>query len=334
MAVPAQIEPIFLICKIALQRHLEQLGDNAVPHGRIALGIAQGLAVVVQICPFRPLYFSTDGVNEVWTLATSLLQVSAKSDLRISQVQIQVAWNLIGALMVAGSQFIKSRLNQLLLLWQNALPRPFSRDSMAGRTHSELQYLVHVKEKALTALYLFLHYNSKLLTNDTSKRIVTMLSDTSTFVGRLPSAPSTDDIRLLTSHSQLIEIGTKVRMRIFKCHSSLVSYDSRNTAGPELLMATIAGFVESEATSAKYIPGKSAAHGSSDCLALTGDNYAWGVSGYVGYLSIPDGIFDDRRQRRHWSVWDSNDDIVEQLVSIPDKSPVLMDSCWSPSLAL
>ena len=316
LAVPAQIEPIILTCKTALREHIDTLNDTSLPHGRIALGIAQGLAVVVQICPFRPLYFSTEVINEIWMLATSLLQISGKSDLRSSQVQIQVAWNLIGALMAAGSQFVKSRLNQLLLLWQNALPRPFPKDSMAGRTHSELQYLLHVKEKALAVLDLFLHYNSKLLTQDTSKRIITMLSDTSAFLGRLPLAPSTDDVRLLASHTQLVEIATKVKMRAIRCHSRLVGFGIRSTAGPELLMTAIAVFVEPDPVAAKFVSGKQTMIGS-ESISLTGDNYSWGVSSYLGYLSIPNATdFDNRREGRHWSVWDSDDDMLEQMVPI------------------
>lgn len=135
-------------CKFDLQKHLDLLNDTSVPHARVALGVAQGLAAVVQVCSYRPLYFSNVVVTEIWTLANTLLQMSGKSDLRSSQVQIQVSWNLIGALMTSGTQFVKSRINQLLLLWQNALPRPFSKESMASRNIAELQYLLHVREKS------------------------------------------------------------------------------------------------------------------------------------------------------------------------------------------
>jgi HEAT repeat-containing protein 5 len=313
LAVPAQIEPMLSSCKSELQKHLDVLSETGVPHGRIGLGIAQGLAAVVQVCSYRPLYFSTDVVTEIWTLANSLLQLSAKSDLRSSQIQIQVSWNLIGALMTSGAQFVKPRINQLLLLWQNALPRSFPRESMASRNNADLQYLLHVREKALAALYLFLQYNSKLLTQDTSKRIATMLSDTNTFVGRIPSAPLTDDARLLASHSQLTEIAVKVKMRVFRCYCRLVDHDIRKIAGPELLMNAISVFVESEPQTSKFVVGQQTIVTSFKSLNYTTDNYACGVSSYFNYLSIPDEGA-DRSQGRHWSIWDSDSEALEQMV--------------------
>ena len=313
MAVPAQIEPMLTSCKSDLQKHLDLLSETGVPHGRIALGIAQGLAAVVQVCSYRPLYFSTDVVTEIWTLANSLLQMSAKSDLRNSQIQIQISWNLIGALMTTGAQFVKPHINQLLLLWQNALPRPFPRESMANKKHADLQYLLHVRERALAALYLFLQYNSKLLTQDTSKRIATMLSDTNTFVGRIPSAPLTDDARLLASHSQLTEIAIKVKMRVFRCYNRLVDHDIRKIAGPELLMNAISVFVESDPQPSKFVVGTQTIVTSFESLSASTDNYAWGVSSYFNCLSIPDEGA-DRSQGRHWSIWDSDSDVLEQMV--------------------
>ena len=282
LAVPAQIEPILSSCKSDLKKHLDQLNDANVPHGRFALGIALGLAAVVQVCSYRPLYFSSDVVTEIWTLANSLLQMSAKSDLRSSQVQIQVSWNLIGALMTSGTQFVKSHINQLLLLWQNALPRPFSRDSMASKTNVDLQYL---------------------------------LSDTNTFVARMPSAPVTDDARLLASHSQLAEIAIKVKMRVFRCFCQLVDYDIRKIAGPELLMNAIAVFVESDSLVSRFVIGTQSVVTSFENLNSTADNYAWGVSSYLKLLSISDET--DRSQGHHWSIWDSDSEVLEQMVRDP-----------------
>jgi HEAT repeat-containing protein 5 len=305
-------------CKRDLQRHLEALADDTVPHKKIALGLAQALAVLVQVCPSRPLYFSTNVITEIWTLANSLLQMSGKSDLRTSQIQIQVSWTLIGALMSIGLQFVKSRLNQLLLLWQNALPRPFPRDVMAGRSHTELQYLLLVKERALAALHLFLQYNDKLLTHDISKRIATMLSDTSVFVSRLPQTTTTDDARALALQSQVTEIGIKVKMRLIRCYCCLVQHDNRNIAGPELLMTAISVFTEVDPQILRSIATKPVMAGSFDSLKSIADNYAWGVSSYMKPLSIPDsqGINteDGNGQSGHWSVWSSESDLLERMV--------------------
>jgi HEAT repeat-containing protein 5 len=315
MAVPSQIELMLAICKSDLNHHLDLLSDAAAPHGRFALGIAQGLSALVQICPFRPLFFSTNVIVDIWALANSLLQMSSKSDLRSSQVQIQVSWNLIGGLMAAGPQFVKSRINQLLLLWQNALPRPLPKDSMAGRNTAELQYLLHVREKALAALCLFLRYNVKLLTLDTSKRIAIMLADTNTFVGRLPSGPPPDDARMLASHSQLLDIAIKVKMRVLRCYYVFVNQDIKTIAGPELLMTAISIFVDSDPLISKSISGKSPTVGTFDSFASSTDNHGWGVSSYIRWMSTSEWN-DGQTSRLHWSVWDSDSDMLEQMVSL------------------
>ena len=316
MAVPAQIEPLLSTCKADLNQHLDLLSDAGAPHGRFALGIAQGLSALVQICPFRPLFFSTDVIIDIWVLANSLLQMSGKSDLRSSQVQIQVSWNLISGLMAAGPQFVKSRINQLLLLWQNALPRPL--DSMAGRNTAELQYLLHVREKALAALCLFLRYNVKLLTHDTLKRIATMLSDTTKFVGRLPSAPPTEDVRMLASYSQLLDIAIKVKMRVLKCYHMFVSQDVNTVASPELLMTAISIFADSDPLVSKSVSGKSPTVGTFD--SFSSDNYAWGVSSYVKWMSTLEWS-DAQSSRRHWTAWDSDSDLLDQMVSSDNTTP-------------
>jgi HEAT repeat-containing protein 5 len=313
LAVPAQIESLLQSCKSALRELMDKLSDGSTPNGRVAIGVAQGLAVFVQVCPYRPLYFSGDAVLEVWSLANSLLQMAAKSDLRTSQIQIHVAWNLIGALMAADVNFVKPRMNQLFLLWQNALPRPFPKDSMSARSIPELQYLLHVRERALAALYLFLHYNSRWITHDTSKRIVTMLSDTGVFVGRLPAAPVTDDTRIVSLHSQLLEMAIKVKMRVMKCFSILANGDIRNLAGPELLMTAISVFVESEPFMSRSMAGKQTAASSLESLSSSTDNYAYGLSSYVKRLSIPEPTI-DFNPCRHWSVWDSDGEVLERMV--------------------
>jgi len=312
---------MLLLYKEDLQHHLELLNDNSAPHGRMAVGVAHGLSVAVQVCPSRPLYFSTTVISEIWSLASSLLKMSGKSDLRSSQIQIQVAWTLIGALMSIGFHFVKSRLNQLMLLWQNALPRAFPKEVMAGRNVPELQYLLHVKERALAALLLFLQHSERLVTHDTSKRIATMLSDTSTFIGRLPSTPLTDDIRTITANTQLIDTSVKVKTRVLRCYSLLGRYD-RNIAGPELLMTTISVFAETEPQMPKVISSKPPMISSFDSFTSITDNSAWGLTSYFIPLTVP-GVGDIRKtgRERHWSVLSSESDMLEEMV-FPLPTPV------------
>jgi hypothetical protein len=195
---------------------------------------------------------------------------------------------------------------------------------MAGRNISELQYLLHVKERALAALLLFLQYNERLITHDTSKRIATMLSDTSAFVGRLPSTPLTDDMRTIALYTQLSDISVKVKIRVLRCYSLLARYDDRNIAGPELLMTTISVFAETEPS--KGISSKPPMISSFDSFASVTDNYAWGVTSYFVPLSLPGiGEFKKPGQERHWSVLSSESDTLEEMVFF-SPYPVLANS--------
>ena len=217
--------------------------------------------------------------------------------------------------MSIGFHFVKSRLSQLMLLWQNALPRAFSKEAMAGRNISELQYLLHVKERALAALLLFLQYNERLITHDTSRRIATMLSDTSAFLGRLPNMPLTDDMRTIAVYSQFLDISVKVKMRVLRCYSLLVRYDDRTIAGPELLMTTISVFAEAEPQISKAVSSKAPAVSSLDSFASVTDNYAWGVTSFLVPLTLP-GIGETRKvgATRHWSVLSSEGDALDSMV--------------------
>jgi HEAT repeat-containing protein 5 len=272
---------------------------------------------VVQVCPFRPLYYSASLITDIWNLAITLLQLSGKSDLRISQVQIQVAWILIGALMSLGSHFIKSHLSQLLLLWQNALPRSLPREAIVSRSSAELQYLLHVRERSLAALHLFLLYNGKMVTYDISKRIVSMLSDTVAFVARLPLPHPTDDARLLNAQLQLAETVFKIRTSVFRCYSTLSRCDQRYSAGPEILMTAISIFTDPDLGGLKSGTSMRALNsGAFESLSSIEDNFSFGVSGHLKKLTIPGNIrARDKKQVRHWSMWTTDSDLLDDVVN-------------------
>lgn len=280
LAVPSQLESLLCWSKLEMEKHLALLNDSNTSNTRVPLGLAQSIAVIIQASTYRPMYFANDNAIAVWKFANTQLQLSAKSDLRSSQIQIQIAWNFIGALMSIGMPFVKSQVGQLLLLWHNALPRPLPRDKMATSNVAELHYLLHVRDRALAALSLFLQYNIKILTHDLSTRIHGMLSDTATFVGRLPPAPAIEDSRLLSAHAQLVDIAVRVKMRVFKCYSQLVGQDFRKIASPEILMNAIAVFVETDPLISKSPSLKSPVGSSFESLSLVTDNFAFGVTSH------------------------------------------------------
>ena len=157
-------------------------------------------------------------------MATNLLKSSGQSELRVSSTQVQVAWILLGGLMSLGPNFVKIHLSQLLVLWKNALPKPLAKDNFAHRDILEVSYLTHVKECALGSILSFLQSNSRLLTVDVSKRIATMLQNTSVFLRMLPSKKTTDDIsQRLTPALQLQDLDMMVQRRVLQCYITLVN---------------------------------------------------------------------------------------------------------------
>ena len=302
-----------MLLKSDLEKCLTLLQESSGVQGRTAIGLSHGLGVLVQIYPFRPLYYSANVLEDVWNYSLSLLQLSGKADLRISQVQMRVAWILIGSLMSSGTHFVKMHFSKLQLLWQNALPRPSPRDSMAGRPTTEIQYMLHLKERALAALNLFLRCNERLVTMDLSRRIMIMLADTSTFVSKIPIPPVPDDVRLVSAHLQITETLHKIKAHIFNCYTTLSQYDKRNTIVPEVLMMAISIFAENDSTLAvSPSPGKGAPSIFSESLNSAEDNFSWGVSGYLRRLTIPGGNILDGI--RHWSITDSISEILEDDV--------------------
>lgn len=178
-----------------------------------------GLAIAATLRAARdnPLYGSLSTFSQIFSYATELLKASATSELRLCAVQIQIAWTLLGGLMTTGPNFVKVHLNQLLLLWRNALPSPLP-EGTSRRSQLELSFLTHVRETALAALSAFLEHNRRLVTSDGSRRISTMLQNSISFVDNLPSIRQTDDLsNRLFSSLQLHDHAVNLRRRILKC---------------------------------------------------------------------------------------------------------------------
>jgi HEAT repeat-containing protein 5 len=291
LACPQQLLPCLTICMNSVNRELNLL-NTARNSPRRCIGYANGLSAMISTSPLQPLYGSVDVNSRVLSLATSLLKSSGKSELRISSTQIQVAWILIGGLMSLGPNFVKIHLSQLLLLWKNALPRPLAKDNTSQRSYLESSFLTHVRECALGSILAFLQSNSRLLTTDVSKRIATMLQNTSAFLKSLPSKKTTEDVSLRLSPSlQLLDLDMMVQRRVLQCYAKLVNLSS--TGGSEALLQsnllTLAVSFIAEPDS--YTPSSlstSIANSAATFESIwdVGDNCGFGVTGLVRGFNI------------------------------------------------
>ncbi|KAK5941864.1 hypothetical protein PMZ80_005815 [Knufia obscura] len=214
-ACPAQLARTLDGAMVQLKKELEQVDGKLFKRASV-----YGLAVAAMLRSARdsPLSGSIDSFSKIFAYATELLKASATSELRLCAAQVQIAWTLLGGLMTLGPNFVKVHINQLLLLWRNALPAPLTSDNTSRRSQLELSFLTHVREAALAALSAFLEYNSNLVTSDGSRRISTMLQNSIAFADGLPTTRQTEDLaNRLFSSLQLHDHAVNLRRRILQC---------------------------------------------------------------------------------------------------------------------
>lgn len=332
IACPQQLLPCLTICMNSVNRELNLLGTGRSSPRR-CVGYANGLSAMLSTSHLQPLYGSVDVNSRVLSLATGLLKSSSKSELRVSSTQIQVAWILIGGLMTLGPNFVKIHLSQLLLLWKNALPKPLARDNTSLRSYLESSFLTHVRECALGSILAFLHFNSRLLTLDVSKRIAAMLQNTSAFLKGLPSKKTTDDVssRLFPS-LQLQDLDLMVQRRVLQCYTKLVNLSS--SGGSEallqsnLLTLAVSFFADPD----NYTPSSlstsiASSSGTFEGIWDIGDNCGFGVNGLVKGFKVKKLLGEHTKDIQHqWSTEQGSEALMNAVLLSPICSALEHDS--------
>lgn len=320
LACPSQLLPSVTICMNSVNREVGQLtGPRKSP--RRCLGLALGLAAAVSTASQQPLYGSVDVYARILSQATSILKSSSGLDIRISSVQIQVAWVMVGGLMALGPNFVKIHLSQLLLLWRNALPKPLPSDNMGQRTLMELTFLAHVRECALSSIAAFLAYNARLVTLDVAKRLATMLHNTTEFLNSLPARKASEDPeRRLSFSLQLQDFDHMIRRRVFECSSQLLEL-SPSEAHSEILQSNILSLATSSfadpdtMTTSSLSSSIASSTGSVDTIWDLGDNSGFGITSLIqgldGPLLTPGFSLESSSSR----VRQSNEEVADRIVS-------------------
>ena len=292
LACPQQLIQCASVCMNSLIRELGFLGSEQQSPRR-CVGHANGLAAIISASPLQPLYGSLEINSRVLSLATDLLKSSTNTELRVSRIQVQVAWILIGGLMALGPNFVKIHLSQLLLLWRNALPKPITKENIGHRQTAEMIYLVHVRECALGSLLSFLEFNNRLITMDVAKRISVMLKNTTDFLTILPSDKDKGaDAMSRVNHSlQLPDLIQMVRRRVLQCYAQLAIRSPQSSidvfSQSNILNFSVYCFADPEAYSSGTLSAAIANSASNfDGIWTTGDNYAFGISGLMNGLDV------------------------------------------------
>ncbi|KAI0030727.1 clathrin-coated vesicle protein [Vararia minispora EC-137] len=338
-STPLRLPKILIDVIELLHRDITMLTvANAPPElSSRAIGHAYGLAALVTVIPSRPLYASYDISAKVLDMAIQLLKRSGDHDVKLSQVEIEIAWACVASLMTLGPNFVRTHLPQLLVLWRNALPKPTGKDMAldSGRTLSEWSFLLRVREAALGAIYCFLRYNSPvLLTLDVARRIATMLNNAFTFVSAISPIledPNGQNVELSQIRAPIRSRESLLKRRIFQCFTVLGSSSVPEVTQTALLQTTVSLFATPEGFVGSSMQAAIASSsGLFTSLWQTFDNYAYGVtSTTIG----EDAVMTDPSEESVAGWNPLNRDSVEFAIDDLLRQPILQ-SCEHDPLSL
>ncbi|THH31382.1 hypothetical protein EUX98_g2812 [Antrodiella citrinella] len=256
-----------------------------------------------------------------------LLKRAGDHDVHVAKVEVEIAWTTIAALMTLGPNFVKAHLPQLLVLWRNALPKPTTKDSAVGRSPAEWQFLLHVRESALRAVYHFLRSNASLVTTDISRRIASLLSNalqlTNLFLSQRVEE-STENGPTVKAHGLTLN-GTEclLRCRIFQCFSHLDPSSVTEVTQTALLQSTIALFASADGYTGSSVQAAIASSsGTFTNIWQSVDGYAYGVTD----LKVDEETLGNAAQ--DWLNRDSNEAVVDELL----RQPIIRSIEHDPSL--
>lgn len=263
-----------------------------------AIGRAQGISALVAVIRDRPLYVSHDISTRLMDTAAQILKRSGEHDVTSANIEIQVAWTLITALMTLNSAFVKSHLPSLLVLWRNALPKPTSKDSSVGeRGEAEWSFLLQVRECTLSSILAFLRSNRELATLDVARRITSLLTNTLNFVNGFVSAYAeylkelqqqnpNNTAPASTSHTaNLAEKECLLRRRVLQCFTVLADSSATEAVQPALVQAAVGVIADPDSItigSSAMQAAIQASSGSFTNVWQMADGFGFGVSSYHG----------------------------------------------------
>lgn len=322
LACPHELLSCVTICMNSLSREMGQLATPRQSPRR-CVGYANGLSAMLSTSRLQPLYGAVDVFARIFSQATDLLKISSTSELRVASTQIQVAWILIGGLMPLGPSFVKIHLSQLMLLWKNALPKHLSKENSAQPSTLETSFLAHVRECALSALLVFMKFNSKLITADGAKRISTMLQNSVEFLDDLPRPKSMEEIsQRLHPSLQLHDFTTMVRRRVLQCFSMLVHVHHPShgdvISQSSLLGLAVSSFADPDAQPRPLESSIAASTGQFDGLWDLCDNYGFGVTGLAReYIHVVQSGSHGNDHAPSWSAIDAADQAVDDALTFP-----------------
>lgn len=271
-----------------LQRDLTSIVSPAAPSdiNLRALGHAYGLAALVSVIPERPLYVSYDVSAKVLDMAIQLLKRASEHDVKVADIEVEVAWTLIASLMSLGPNFVRPHLPQLLVLWRNALPKPTTKDNGVGRSVTEWMFLLHVRESALGAIFCFLRHNSStLVTLDVGRRIASVLGNALLFANNFLGL----NVEEFTDTQNVPHVPVKgltlkarealLRRRVYQCFTVLGFSSIADSTQTSLLQSVVSLFASPDGYTGSSVQAAIASSsGTFTSVWQSTDGYGYGVT--------------------------------------------------------
>ncbi|KAK0239818.1 clathrin-coated vesicle protein [Armillaria nabsnona] len=260
-----------------LQRDMTTILSPAAPSdiNPRSLGHAYGLLALVSIIPERPLYMTYNVSAKVLDMAIQLLKHSAEHDVKIASIEVEVAWTLIASLMSLGPNFVRTHLQQLLVLWRNALPKPTSKDVVDNTTWplEEWMFLFHLRE----------HNSTTLVTLDVGRRIAMVLSNTLLFANNFINHEVDDGTDTQIPSPQPKELTLKgrealLRRRVYECFTALGFSNIPDATQTTLLQSAVMLFTSVDGYAGSSVQAAIASSsGTFTSVWNSVDGYAYGV---------------------------------------------------------
>lgn len=299
-----------------LQRDISSLTTPAAPsdiHLR-ALGHAYGLAALLAVIPDRPLYISYDISAKVFDMAVQILKRAGEHDVKVAQVEIEIAWTCIASLMTLGPNFVRPHLPQMLVLWRNALPKPTTKDGAANRSVAEWSFLLHVRESTVGAVHCFLKHNSPALVSaDVTRRISSLLSNGLAFANTFLTSRAALNQEELTADGKGLGIDGRealLRSRIFQSFSLLGFGGVTESVQSSLLQSVITLFASPDGYAGSSVQAAIvSSSGTFTSIWQSADSYAYGLTS----LQVGDGPKD-------WMNRDGIEAAFDEMVGLVDAS--------------
>ncbi|CAM0141375.1 hypothetical protein VKS41_003918 [Umbelopsis sp. WA50703] len=291
-AVPANIGGLLGNLFEHLEKDLKNLTNPSATDDlfKRTIGYVYGVAAVMSVYPYKPIYIKFDHSQRAFFLASQLLDNLSKNT-KVASVQVQVAWTLISSLMGLGPNIVNLYITKLLLIWKNALPKPTGKESNAIRNEAEWSYILHTKHCVVTSILSFLKHNSKSLNlPETIKRISALLNNTLAFLTTAPLdfAPTTMSA-CLPYETKLTDQNYQLRQRIFECFVAIRPQSTYESLFSSLLRNSVAVFASPERiipSSGAQVHVTAAVPGQYVSIWNNADGHGFGVTSKLNGFSV------------------------------------------------